>query len=77
MAGRGEEGGEGRRVGGERAGVRDERRRRGRGRGLGRGRALGSGASAGAGAGGERRGRVGRGGATGEERVGIWGEKAG
>ena len=43
--------------------------------GPGRGRAPGSGASAGAGVGGERRGRVGRGGATGEERVGIWGER--
>ncbi len=39
--------------------------------------APGSGASADAGVGVERRGRVGRGGATGEERVGIWGEKAG
>ena len=68
---------------GEHTGVGGERL--GRGRGPGRGRApgsgsgarAGSGASAGAGVGGERRGRVGRGGATGEERVGIWGEKAG
>ena len=43
----------------------------------GRGRALAPGSGASAGVGGERRGRVGRGGATGEERVGIWGEKAG
>ena len=36
MAGRGEEGGEGRRVRGEHAGVGGERRRRSRGRGPGR-----------------------------------------
>ena len=62
----GEEGGEGRRVGGERAGVGGERRGRGWGQGPDPGRASGSGASADAGVVGECRGRVRRGGATGE-----------